>query len=264
MIVEYHRPKRIDEALELLSRTDTPTYPLAGGTHLNQPTSKRINVVDLQDLGLDSLKYSGNNLSIGAMVTLQVLLDFLITQPQEIQSNLAGLIEAIEKEATYNLRQIATIGGTIVAGDGRSALITILLAADTTLNVVSLNNYFQGEFIKIGDLLPNRSENLNGKLIIAVSIPSNTVLNYEYVARTPADLPIVCAASSIWASGRTRLAVGGYGEAPVLAFDGNDLEGVAEASRSAYSMAEDEWATKEYRSEVAGILTRRCLNLDGY
>jgi CO/xanthine dehydrogenase FAD-binding subunit len=88
-------------------------------------------------------------------------------------------------------------------------------------------------------------------------------LSYEYVARSPADQPIVCVAAAVWPSGRTRIALGGYGAAPVLAFDGSEAEGAQVAVQSAYSQAEDEWASAEYRREVASILARRCIQGTG-
>jgi CO/xanthine dehydrogenase FAD-binding subunit len=92
-----------------------------------------------------------------------------------------------------------------------------------------------------------------------VRLPSNTRLAYESVARTPVDLPIVCAALAQWPSGRVRLALGGFGEAPVLAFDGPEPGGLEIAARDVYSRAGDEWASPEYRQEVAGTLAKRCL-----
>ena len=79
------------------------------------------------------------------------------------------------------------------------------------------------------------------------------------IARTPADRPIVCVAAARWPSGRTRLALGGFGAAPTLAMDGPEDSGAQIAAASAYSQAGDEWASAEYRSEAAGILALRCL-----
>ena len=73
MIIAYHRPQTLSEALTLLSQPNT--FPLGGGTLLSHPQSDSVEVVDLQALGLNSLKKSGNNLEIGATVTLQQLLD---------------------------------------------------------------------------------------------------------------------------------------------------------------------------------------------
>ena len=62
-----------------------------------------------------------------------------------------------------------------------------------------------------------------------------------------------------WPSGRTRLAVGGYGNAPLLAMDGTESGGLEAAARNAFNDANDSWASAEYRREVAGILVYRCL-----
>jgi CO/xanthine dehydrogenase FAD-binding subunit len=65
---------------------------------------------------------------------------------------------------------------------------------------------------------------------------------------------------AIWPSGRVRAALGGYGAAPLLVFDGTEGDGVAAAAKSAYSHCADEWASAEYRQAVAGTLVERCLN----
>jgi len=88
----------------------------------------------------------------------------------------------------------------------------------------------------------------------------NVKLAYEVVARTPADQPIVCVAVAKWSSGRTRIVLGGYGDAPILACDGPESQGGEIAAASAYSQASDMWVSAEYRQEVARILTLRCLS----
>ena len=57
MITIYHRPKSIEEALQLLGRTAPRTVPLGGGTLLSHPHSEAVEVVDLQALGLG--RFSG-------------------------------------------------------------------------------------------------------------------------------------------------------------------------------------------------------------
>jgi len=117
----------------------------------------------------------------------------------------------------------------------------------------------QSSVISLGDLLPLRTEILRSKLITRIEILLNAKLTFETVARTPADKPIVCAALAQWPSGRTRLALGGWGKSPLLAMDGNEPGGVEEAARNAFAEAADEWASAEYRSEVAAVLAKRCL-----
>jgi CO/xanthine dehydrogenase FAD-binding subunit len=251
MIKEYHRPTNLDEALALLSRAEPLTRPLAGGSVLNRPSAGEFAVVDLQALGLDGFQASGNSLELGATLSLQNLLEALQAEKPDPS---AALEKAIEHEATYNLRQVASVAGTLVSADGRSPFTTALLALDTQLTIQP-----DEEQISLGDLLPFRQERLRGRLITHASIPVNARLAYEYVARTPADRPIVCAALATWPSGRIRLALGGYGTAPLLAFDGGEAEGVQVAAQSAFSEAGDEWASAEYRQEIAGVLANRCL-----
>lgn len=247
MIIEYHRPESLEAALALLARQNPRTLPLGGGTALVQPAATTYAVVDLQALGLDTITDRGNALDVGATTRLQALLDF--PGLPEV------LAEVIHLEASYNLRQVATLAGTIVAADGRSPLTTALLALDSRLTLMP-----GSQKIDLGDLLPVRSEMLAGRLITHITFPTNARLAYHAVSRTPADRPVVCAAVAAWPSGRVRVALGGFGGAPILAFDGMGAQGAELASRDACSDAQDEWASAEYRQEMAGVLTRRCLD----
>jgi CO/xanthine dehydrogenase FAD-binding subunit len=249
MITEYHRPKTIPDALALLAREKPVSYPLGGGTFLNRGMEGHYAVVDLQALDLRTILIKSNLLEVGATVTLQEVLDF------------KGLSEeiyaSIKQNATYNLRQMATIAGTLVTANGRSSIATMMLALDASMEVLKMNEAPKN--VRIGDWLPLRSEREPGSLITKVSFPVKVKVAFEYIARTQADQPIVCAVIAQWASDRTRLALGGWGQAPILAMDGPDSDGIEIAGRNAYSHAEDEWASAEYRREMAGVLALRCI-----
>ncbi len=249
MIIEYQRPTSLPEALQLLAREQPVSYALGGGTYLNRSTERQFAVIDLQSLGLGSINLAGNQALVGATCKLQDILDFK-GLPDD-------LYNAIKLEATYNLRQMRTLAGSLVTADGRSPLGTVLLALDTSLEIHELE--VAPKLVKLGDWLPLRAEGKPNKLITAIAFPINVKAAYEYVARTPADQPIVCAAAVQWKSGRTRLALGGWGAAPVLAADGPEPAGIEDAAHSAYSQCEDEWASAEYRQEMAGVLAQRCI-----
>jgi probable selenate reductase FAD-binding subunit len=244
MITEYFRPTTIEEALALIARPDA--LPLGGGTLLSQSSVRPCAVVDLQALGLDRIHKAGEKLEIGATARLQLLL--------ESPHLPAALKQALELEAPLNLRNQASLAGCLVSCDGRSPLATALLALDAQV-------IFAGEVQKasLGELLPIRSTLFPKRLITRIDLPLNTRLAFQTVARTPADRPIVCAALAQWPSGRTRLALGGWGSAPLLAMDGNEPGDVEAAARNAFHEAGDGWAPAEYRSEVAGVLAKRCL-----
>jgi len=260
MITAYHRPKTLDEALTLL--TGPNRTPLGGGTLLARPETDPVEAVDLQSLSLDTIEQQGNSLKIGATVTLQEL---LVSEhcPDALKS-------ALKLEAPLNLRNAATVAGTLVSCDGRSTFVSVLLALDAKLELTRLeNSKIESRTVNTGDFLPLRD--LQGSLITSITIPLNTKLGFEYVSRTPADKPIVCAALAQWNSGRTRLVLGGYGKSPLLAMDGTEADGLdasttdnilrsaQAAARNAFHEATDEWASAEYRMDVAATLAKRCL-----
>lgn len=263
MITAYHRPKTLEDALELLTQPDA--VPLGGGTLLSHTstslstggTADPVQAVDLQLLGLDSLTKKGNELQLGATLTLQSLL--------ESEHCPEAMKRALKLEAPLNIRNSATVAGTVVACDGRSTFATALLALDAKIEQAILeNSNIEYRVSNLGDFLPLRSTNLITKIII----PLNVKLAFEYVARTPSDKPIVCVAVAGWGSGRTRMAVGGYGRSPMLALDGTSsddasstdyvLRSAQTAARNAFHEATDDFASADYRMDVAATLAKRC------
>jgi CO/xanthine dehydrogenase FAD-binding subunit len=264
MITAYHRPTTLDEALTLLTQPNV--LPLGGGTLLSKPNTASVEVVDLQSLSLDTLKKQGNQLEIGATVTLQQLL--------ESQYCPEPLKLALRLEAPFNLRNAATAAGTLVSCDGRSTFTAMMLAMDARLEIKSISQIELIEMeidarppkpdvasLGLGEFLPLRAEQIQGKLITSITVPLNVKLAFDYVSRTPADKPIVCAALAQWNSGRTRLVLGGYGKSPSLAMDGTEAEGIDTAARNSFYEATDEWGSAEYRMDVAATLARRCLEM---
>jgi CO/xanthine dehydrogenase FAD-binding subunit len=244
MITTYHRPQSLDEALTLLTQPNR--IPLGGGTLLSRSTTDPVEVVDLQALSLDSITKSGNNLEIGATVTLQQLLES-VHCPEALKS-------ALKLEAPLNIRNTATVAGTLVACDGRSTFATVLLALDAKIDIRYSPD--DSRVSNIGEFLPLRPRGL----ITSIVLPLTIKLAFDYVSRTPSDKPIVCAAVAQWNAGRTRLAVGGYGRAPMLAMDGTEAEGIETAARNAFHEAADEYGSAEYRMDVAATLAKRCLD----
>ena len=254
MATDYIRPKDVQEAIRLLKKPNH--IPLAGGTLINtpefkarlraQPGEDKVTFVDLQDLGFTQIKKQGNQLEIGASATLEDL-----CTNAHVDTNLK---KAIALEAPLNIRNAATVAGTLVVCDGRSPFSTAMLALDAKMV------FEPGEKeILIGNYLPLRNDRPPGKLVTKVFIPLNVTLSFEHVARTKFDIPIVCIAVAKWASGRTRLALGGYGATPLLALDGTSSDDLITAARNGFHEASDEWASAEYRSDAAATLVGRCL-----
>src|SRR4030042_3274512 len=144
MITAHNPPQNLDEWLKLISRSSPETVPLGGGTILSQHRGDSIEVVDLQALGLNRIAKRGKDLDVGAAVTLQALLESL-----ECPEDMAL---ALKLEAPLNLRNSATVAGTLVVCDGRSSFVTALLALHAQLTVMSPASTSMG----IGEFLPLR------------------------------------------------------------------------------------------------------------
>jgi carbon-monoxide dehydrogenase medium subunit len=264
-IHEYHRPQTLQEALKLLQRGQT-TVPLAGGTDLVPSRAPHVQaVVDLQGIGLDQLTMDGSHIHIGAMVSLQRL----------IESSEAGefLAKSAQLEGPITYRNAATVGGTIAARDALSHLLIALLVLDTEVHLrlpdpatVSLNR-----------ILDAPSKFLDGGLIIgitAISAAGAPGTAMARVARTPRDKPIVAAAVRLMREGDrcggARIALAGVADRPIRVYDVEDqLKGqpfdkvlvsvaVAGVVRN-LNPPSDFRGSGEYRREMAAVLTQRAL-----
>ena len=244
MIKEYYRPKTINEVLILLKEPEN--IILGGGTYINTRLKSNVNVVDIQDLELAFLKKDNDQIIIGSYTTLQdiLLCDFI---PEAI-------IQAITLDAPLNIRNSATLGGYLVTASGISALSTVFLALDATIQFSpSVKDLSYTEFITTPSMKSGHS------LITSITIPNN-IITFKAISYTPLSRPIICASLSTKLTGKTRLALGGYGNNPQLVFDGSIEDDIVSAARSAYLQAGDEWASSEYRSEMAATLTKRCIS----
>ncbi len=190
MILEYHRPSKIEDVMSLLARADPPTILLGGGTALERFSTRPVAVVDLQAAGLNTVQRQGNMLEMGATLTLQNLAETLKNEKLE---NLAGLGQAIAHEATYNLRQVGTVAGALVTANGRSPFATAMLALDANLWLQPGD-----EQVCLGDLLPLRFERLSRRLITQITIPLNARLASS---TSPARRPISRLSARRWRSG---------------------------------------------------------------
>jgi aerobic carbon-monoxide dehydrogenase medium subunit len=263
-LTEYHQPTTLDEALKLLRRTSLKTVPLAGGTSLVPAAAHDVQaVVDLNALGLSYVQTSEvsenfGSLAIGATTKLQTLVD-----PEAVRAYADGvLVKAILDSASRNTREAASLAGSIVAAPGNSPLFTALLALEARLIVRSARGTREDE-IALPYWTPQpRSLILR---ITLPALPANTHAAYEKVARTHADLPIVCVAVRAAVDQdrlrAIRLALGGVAEKPiVITRPAGSIEELAQLAVSTVTPADDYFATADYRREMISVLTKRVLS----
>src|ERR1700730_18098753 len=128
-LLEYHWVEDIDEALLLMARADVKTVALAGGTYLLGLDDDSIQaVVDLRDLELGHISEDATSVHIGAMTTLQSMVD------APVMKELAtGVLAQAAQASSFSrvIRNSATIGGTLAIGAASQAdVLTALVALD--------------------------------------------------------------------------------------------------------------------------------------
>ena len=263
LVREYHRPHKLEEALELLQRADA--VPLAGGQHLLAEGRREAKtLVDLQALGLDRIVLEQGRLRIGAMVRLQQL--------AATPHGCTLLAEAAHRDGPITYRNAATVGGIVATGDPLSCLLLSLLVLDAEVEVQHIGGSTK---VVLDELLDNPANRLQRGLITAVTVTlcaTGTAL--AVVARTPRDRPTVAVVVRLTRHGeqcdQVRIAWGGVAPRPMRAhtveqaLSGRPLEAaMIETALSPAVVAlqppDDFRGSAEYRRAMIAVLTRRAL-----
>ncbi|MBA3051505.1 MAG: FAD binding domain-containing protein [Candidatus Omnitrophota bacterium] len=123
--MEYFAPLSLSQA-EKIKRTLKGSAYLAGGTMLNWRGAPRAKaLIDLKELDLDQIKASKDKITIGASATIQE-----IALSKEIPREIAG---AAQRFTSLNVRNMATIGGSIAGGFFISHLLPALAAYQSSV-----------------------------------------------------------------------------------------------------------------------------------
>ena len=235
----YHRPTNLADALSLLQRDDVVTAPLGGGTELNAAAgSVPDEVVDLQDLGIGTITRDGATLTVGAMASLQDVVDHEWTPP--------ALRDLAHGEAPNTIRNAATVGGTVAAADSESRFLAGLLAYEAVATVAGPAG---DEDVRVSALLDDRGL-LNGKLIRSVSIEVGGAGASAGTGRTPADTPIVLVAGRRSETGTITLAATGVAATPIT---------ITPDATEDLDPPGDFRGTPSYRRHLAAVLSARVM-----
>jgi aerobic carbon-monoxide dehydrogenase medium subunit len=268
---EYERAESVEHAVELLARFGEEAKVLAGGQSLLPLMKLRLAFPSaLVDVGrLAELSYvhdDGERVAIGALTTHeQVHRDELLAERCPLLAHAAGEV------GDPQVRHMGTIGGSVAHGDPASDVPSALLALDAELVVrgpdgeraIPTSAFFTGTFETA--LAP-------GELLTEVRVPATAGAGWAYVKFHPRaqDWAIVGAAALVRRSnggiasaavaltnmGPTPMRAGGVEQA--LA-GGDDPARAAEAAGEGTSPVSDPFASAEYRTELAKIVTRRAL-----
>jgi CO/xanthine dehydrogenase FAD-binding subunit len=271
-LTEYHKPGDVPTALDLLRREAPRTVPLAGGTWLNPRLGREVEaeaVVDLSALGLAGIDRDVDTLRLGAMTTLaEVVAD------DSCRSLADGILSAAaRRDATVNVRNMATIGGTLVVAPVDSEFVLALVALGAEIIVQRAAGDGHRLQAARGFLAePDRLAALDHGLItrVLIHIPLHVAGGMARVARTPADHPIVAAVAVIAEDAdAVRVALGGVTRHPLPIELDPALRrhpGLVDKGRNAVAAAIDAAelgadfrGSAEYRREMGILLAGRAL-----
>ncbi len=225
MASHFHAPETIAEALRLRRELRGTACFLAGGTEVNNHKVKAApaDVIWLGRLGLSGISRRAGAVSIGAMTTLQEILESDLVHP--------AILEAASNHQNRNIRNVATIGGHLGVCRSCADLVPVLLALGARLRIATDAGEEERELEAW--ILGERDG-----LLLSVEVPDASPdlrLELEHHSRTANDLSLLTAAVSFCTeSGCVRgaiVAVGGVARSAVrlraleAALEGEPLPG---------------------------------------
>ena len=277
---EYHAPLTIAEALDQISQYGEKGKVFAGGTDLLVSMKKREvvpeHLINLKDVGeLEGIKYDkAEGITIGALTTIGD-----IERSNIVREKFCTLWDAVKVMAAPQVRNLGTIGGNLCSAVPSADTAPPLIALGASLKLtgidqerkVPVEDFFKGpgeSVLKPDEILteifiPNLPEKSGGAYI-------------KLMRRNAMDLALVGVAAYMRldekgkACKAARIALGAVAPTPIRApgaeralINKNIDEDLAkEAGKIASQEASpinDIRASKEYRREMVGVLTKRAV-----
>jgi len=274
----YHRPGRLQEALELLARLPAPRV-LAGGTDLLiqiktgecQPEAL-VQVLDIQELAAFTVAAGAAGLTVGAAVPL-----YRLEEEKLLAARYTALHEAVRALASVQIRTMATLGGNLCNASpsadtsgplivlGAEAEIAGLSGGKVALRRVGMAKFFTG---------PGATVLQPGELLVALRLPEPPAASgsaFLKLGRVTLDMAKVSASAYLEREGgrlrAVRLAVGGAAPTPVralavekalsgAAFSPSAVQKAVARVQESISPIDDVRSTAEYRRLMAPVVLR--------
>ena len=253
-IQKYVRAGSLEEAYEL---NQSRQNRIIGGMLWLKMSSLRINTaIDLCDLGLDTIEETDKAFSIGAMVTLRQL--ELHPGLNRYANNAPA--KALRDIVGVQLRNMATVGGSLWSRFGFSDVLTVFLAMDSYVEL------YKGGLIPLRDFAARKPDSdLLVRLIIRKT-PGQFAYQAMRIQRT--DLPVLtCAVSRL--EDRWQAVIGARPHKAVVIPDEKKLlqGGVTAAAAEAFAayvadctpVGSNMRGSAAYRGRLVRGLTRRCI-----
>ena len=252
-IREYKRAESLEEAWQLNQKR--PNRVLGGMIWLKMENINVGTAIDLSGLGLDTIEETDEGFSIGAMVTLRQL---------ELHPGLAAYTDGAVRESVRHivgvqLRNLATVGGSIYGRFGFSDVLTMFLALNASVEL------YKGGVVPLAEYAQRPYDR---DILVRVLVPKeNARFVYQSVRNSQTDFPVLTCAAAKLADGSIRTAIGARPGKAVLYTAAPEAGETAEefAARFAAEVKADIKTESnlrggaEYRRHLAGVLTKRAV-----
>ena len=278
---DYHAPRTLDEALQLLATHREKARVLAGGTDLVMMMTDRVvapeQVIDIKNVAeLTRYEWGGDGgLTIGAATPFRKL-----EKDEKLKETISGLAEAASEVGSWQIRTLGTVGGNLVTASPSAEIAPMLLALEADAEIagpkgrrtVPVGQFHTG--VRRTVLEPD-------ELLVSIKVPApqgRTGSHYiKLKEREKMDIAFVGVASVVELEGNdgvvksARIALGAVAPTPIRCGEAEaKLKGqkltdelLHEAGRLAAQAAKpisDVRASAEYRREMVDVLTRRTLS----
>jgi carbon-monoxide dehydrogenase medium subunit len=273
---EYHAPRSIGEAISLLSTLGEDAKLLAGGHSLLPMMKLRFaqpgTLIDINRIPeLRGIREEGGMIRIGAMTSESEL----IASPL-LQQKLPLLREAALLIADPQVRNRGTIGGDIAHGDPGNDHPAIAMALDATFILQGPNGERKVKAVDFfhGTYMTALAENEILTAILITPFAAGTGYAYQKLKRKTGDWATAGAAVILKMSGGvvTHASIGLTNVAPTAlrataaesalmgkSLNAATLDAVVKAVRTACDPAEDLRGDVEYKTAMAGEMTKRAI-----
>ena len=243
-IRDYKRAESLEEAWRLNQKK--PNRVIGGMIWLKMETINVGTAIDLSGLGLDTIEETEEGFSIGAMVTLRQL----ETHPGLDTYTHGAVKEALRHIVGVQLRNLATVGGSIYSRFGFSDVLTLFLAMDCSVEL------YKGGIVPLSEYAERPKDR---DILVRIIVPKkNAKFNYQSVRISQTDIPVLTCASVKDENGY-RFAIGARpARAQIYAQPvDKSAEQMAEAVQAEIKTGSSLRGSAEYRRHLAGVLVRR-------
>ena len=250
---EYKKAESLEEAWQLNQKK--PNRVLGGMIWLKMENINVGTAIDLSGLGLDTIEETEAGFSIGAMVTLRQL---------ELHEGLAaytqgGMRESVRHIVGVQLRNLATVGGSLYSRFGFSDVLTLFLALNASVEL------YKGGVVPLAEYAQRPYDR---DILVRVLVPKQDAkFCYQSVRNSQTDIPVLTCAAAKSAAGEYRFAIGARPGKAVLytmhAETGETPEltaaRFAASVRGSLPTESNIRGSAEYRNHLAGVLVRRAV-----